>query len=138
MTSRFRATVIAVVLGVLLGAAHIHAQAQDSVIQMTLAQSPKFRTRLQYLLVQQARVVLAETGVGATHAKRASYAAQVIANPDAEAKLAAVVIVGGVNLIGTVVTNSNNDLIDSSANDASILSQIATFWNALAKVDTGS
>lgn len=47
---------------------------------------------------------------------------------------AAYTIVGGVNLIGTVELTDNG--VETTAADAAIFSQIATFWNALAGVDS--
>ena len=41
------------------------------------------------------------------------------------------------NLVGTVVPNADPNLVDSSASDAAILSQVATSWNALSKCGTG-
>lgn len=107
-----------------------------STDQMALAISPVFLARIAYLSAQQARVVLAETGIGGTHAKRALYAATVLANLPSFAPVIAVTIVGGINVIGTAI--GTGLAADSSASDAAILSQIATFWNALAGIDTGS
>ena len=108
----------------------------QSTDQMVLVASPVFLTRVQYLLGQQARVVLAETGVGTTHAKRAAYAALVIPGVSSYAPQVAVVLTGGVNLIGTVTGTGLT--ADSSASDAAIISQIATFWNQLAGIDSGT
>ena len=108
----------------------------ESTTQMTLVASPVFTTRLQYLMVQQARTVLAETGVGATHACRARFANGVVMDPARTASIGAVMIVGGVNLIGTVT--GSGATADSTASDAAILSQIATFWTGLSGCDTGN
>lgn len=108
----------------------------ESATQMTLVASPVFTTRVQYLMTQQARTVLAETGVGAMHSCRAAYATTVTRNAPATAATASVMIVGGTNLIGTVT--GSGATADSTATDAAILSQIATFWTALAGCDTGS
>lgn len=109
----------------------------ESTTQMQLVGSPIFLSRMQYLLAQQARVVLAETGVGATHAARARYAQRVVSQCAAEASNASVLVVGGTNLIGAAITGTPPN-VDSAATDASVLSQIATFWNPLAGIDTGS
>jgi hypothetical protein len=122
-----------------LGSAVLFAQTvSESSTQMTLAVSPAFLNRLQYLLTQQARVVKAEALATACHAKRSTFADVVISDPLTSARVAAVMMVGGTNLIGTVVGNANTDKIDSSATDAAILAQTATFWSALSKCDTGS
>lgn len=108
----------------------------ESTEQMQLVGSGRFLNRIQYLLCQQARVVLGETSVGGTHAARAAYAKNVVLSPASFASVAAVTLIGGPNLIGTVIDVGGE--FDSSANDAAILSQIATFWNALAGIDTGN
>lgn len=110
----------------------------QSTDQMVLVGSALFLNRIQYLSVTQARVVLAETGVGATHATRAHYARQIVSNPASYAPVVAVMVVGGVNLLPPATITGSGDTADSSATDAAILSQIATFWNSLAGVDSGS
>jgi len=110
----------------------------QSTDQMTLVSSGLFLNRMQYLMVTQARVVLAETSVGSTHAARAAYAKQVVLSPSAFAAVAAVMVVGGVNLLPPATITGSGDNADSSATDAEILSQIATFWNQLAGIDQGS
>jgi hypothetical protein len=137
MKTRLR---LALVLGLgLLVPVQVFAQAApESTVQMSLAGSPSFLARLQYLQTQQARTVKAEALATVCHAKRSVYADAVISDPAGAAKTAAVMVVGGANLIATVVPNSNSDKIDSSATDAAILSQVATFWSALAKCDTGA
>jgi hypothetical protein len=110
----------------------------ESTTQMALVESPVFTKRVQYLLTQQARVVLAEIGVGnQTHPGRAAYARNVVTNPAPYASTASVMLVGGFNITSKAITGSGATA-DSAATDADILSQIATFWNALAGVDTGS
>jgi hypothetical protein len=108
-----------------------------STDQMALVSSPVFTTRMQYLMVQQASVVLAETGVGATHAARARFAASVVLSPAPFSSVASVMVVSGVNLTSTAITGVAPN-VDSAATDAQILSQIATFWNKLAGIDTGN
>lgn len=109
----------------------------ESNTQMTLVTSPVFLQRVQYLAVQQARVVLAETGVGTTHAARATYAKSVVASPASRAAEASVMLVGGTNLIGPAISGTSPN-VDSAVTDAALLAQIATFWNALAGIDTGT
>lgn len=109
----------------------------ESLDQMKLVHSSKFLDRVQYLVAQKARDVLGETGIGSTHATRAAYARLVLPNISSFAAVIAVVLVGGVNLIGTVVDDGVNP-VDSSATDAAIFSQIGTFWNALSGVDSGN
>lgn len=145
--------ILAVTL-VALTAVPAFAQLPQSTTQMKLAVNADFLARVQYSMVQQARVVLTETGVGATHAARANYAKLVIQFPSEYAAKAATMLVGGVNLIGTVtytapvaaVVNAQGvittpavaESVVTSVSDAALLSQIATFWNQLASIDSGS
>lgn len=108
----------------------------ESYTQMWLARDAAFLTRLQYIMVQQARVVKAEPIDTPGHLARSNYATTVINNPAGTTQQAATMIVGGVNLIGTVEVNDNGPV--TSATDPAILSQVATFWDALAGVDSGT
>lgn len=108
----------------------------ESYLQMWLARDPAFLHRLQYSMAQQARVVKSEPTSTPNHAARSNYATTVINNPAGMAAQAATVIVGGVNLIGTIEATDNGPV--TSATDPAILSQVATFWDALAGVDTGT
>lgn len=130
-------TLCLVVLALLAGVT-LAAQQPESLTQMGLAQSTQFRTRLVYVLLQEARVVKAEPLATACHYQRSTYANGVLANAPQAAADAAPLVVGGVNLIGTVVANPAAALVDSSATDAAILSQVATFWNVLSRCDTGT
>jgi hypothetical protein len=107
----------------------------ESVLQMQLAQDRVFLQRLQYLMLQHARVVKAEAQNTPYHAQRSTYATQVLNQPLSAASNAAGIIVGGPNLIGTVTIEDSG--VVTSASDAAILSQIASFWNTLAGVDSG-
>lgn len=108
----------------------------ESPNQMALAVDADFLRTLQYHMVMTARVVLSETGVGATHAQRAAYARQVIGSPAQITANAAPMVVGGTNLIGTVTIT--NGKATSSATDGAIFSQVNAFWNALAGIDSGN
>lgn len=95
---------------------------ETSVNQMKLAVDVDFLQRMQYTMVQQARVVLAETGIGATaHRPR-----DVRAQRHQQSGLIGTVTVDGAGKATTTVT------------DAALLSQVATYWSALAGVDSGS
>ncbi len=61
-----------------------------------------------------------------------------MSNPPAMAIAAAVPMAGSTNVVGTVVANADPNLVDSSATDAQVLSQVATSWNKLAGIDTGN
>lgn len=108
----------------------------ESNLQMLLAKDADFLQRLQYLMVQEARNVKAEPLSTPQHVPRSNYATVVINNPPSAASQAAVMIVGGINLIGTVTLEDAGPV--TSATDAAILLQIATFWSALAGADTGA
>src|SRR5262245_18578125 len=107
----------------------------ESTLQMLLARDAAFLQRLQYLLVQQARVVKSEALATPQHTARSNYATTVINNPAGAATQAAVMIVGGVNVIGTVTLENSGPV--TTATDAALTSQIATFWTQLAGADTG-
>lgn len=126
-----------VVLALLAAPAMLFAQ-NVSTTQMQLVASSLFRGRVQYLLSQQATVVKAELLATTCHPKRSLFADAVISSPDGIAQQVSVLIAGSTNVIGTVVFNANPNLIDSSATDAAMLSQIATLWNVFSKCDTGS
>lgn len=108
----------------------------EGFLQMQLAKDPDFLTRLSYLMVQQARVVKDEPLGTPQHLGRTNYATSVINNPQGMTSSAAVMLVGGPNLIGTVTMEDAG--VTTSATDPAITSQIATFWNALAGVDSGT
>jgi hypothetical protein len=108
----------------------------ESVLQMQLSRDPIFLQRLQYLMLQQARVVKAEAQSTAFHAQRSQYATSVLNNAMMATQQASGTIVGGPNLIGTVDITDNG--IVTTAADAAILSQVATYWDTLAGVDSGA
>ena len=106
----------------------------ESSLQMQLARDSAFLNRLNYLMLQQARTIKEEAADTPYHLKRTNYASQVLANSAQMVSQAAFVIVGGVNIIGTVEITDNG--VQTSANDAAIFSQVSTFWNILAGVDS--
>ncbi len=106
----------------------------DSTLQMMLARDSIFLNRLNYLMLQHARVVKEEDAETPHHRKRTAYATQVLSSSGAMVAQAAYSIVGGVNLIGTVELADSG--VVTTADDAAIYSQVATFWNVLAGVDS--
>lgn len=106
----------------------------ESVLQMSLAQDPIFLKRLQYTMVQQARVVKEEPGDTPYHNLRTGYASQVLQNPQMTTMSASTMVVGGPNIIGTVDLTDNG--ITTSATDAAIFAQVSTYWNTLSGVDS--
>jgi hypothetical protein len=108
----------------------------EAFLQMQLAKDPNFLTRLSYLMAQQARVVKDEPLSTPQHTSRSNYATTVINNPSGMATQAAVTIVGGPNLIGTVTLEDAGPV--TTASDAAITSQIATYWTALSGADSAA
>lgn len=106
----------------------------ESTLQMMLARDLAFLNRLNYLMLQQARTIKEEAADTPHHKKRTDYASRVLDSSQAMVSQAAYTVVGGVNLIGTVELTDNG--VETTASDAAILSQIATFWNSLAGVDS--
>jgi hypothetical protein len=105
----------------------------ESTLQMMLAKDQAFLNRLNYLMLQQARSVKEEPASTPWHFKRTNYASLVMNSSAMMVSQAAFTIVGGINLIGTVDITDNG--VVTTANDAAIYSQVATFWNMLAGVD---
>lgn len=131
---------------VLVWAAPVCAQ-NTSTTQMQLVNSAQFTNRLQYLIVQQAQMVLTEPANDASnvdtfarytagcHTLRTNYAIQVIGNPGLMASGASVLIAGG-NFSGGVIVGTvtgTGSTADSSANDTALAKAITDSWNTLAK-----
>lgn len=74
------------------------------------------------------------TAVKASHAARATYAGQVLADPAGKATTAAITIGGATNLTTANTSIDFNGIVTTDATDAAILSQIATLWDALSGV----
>jgi hypothetical protein len=106
----------------------------ESSLQMMLARDAAFLNRLNYLMLQTARGVKEEAPDTPYHAKRTAYATNVLNNSQVMVQQAAYVVVGGINILGTVELSDNG--VITTATDAAIFSQVATFWNALAGVDS--
>jgi uncharacterized membrane protein YbaN (DUF454 family) len=117
-------------------AAPLFAQ-NTATVEMQLVNSPVFTTRIQYLLAQQAVIVLAEPKATVCHPYRVQFGQQVIANPATVAGTSSVTIASGTNLTSVAVTGTGLTA-DSAATDAAIASQIATYWNALSRCETGT
>lgn len=141
-----------ILLALVLAAPPAFAQSPESTTQMKLAEQVFFQHRVEYLMLQQARTVLAEPLATAKHAERANYARLIVRGNSDVLLRACRMLVGGTNLIGTVtvtpavldnpatptVNEATPELVTTSVTDAALLSQIATFWNAMAGVETGS
>src|ERR1700693_889671 len=103
-----------------------------STQQMQLVSSGQFTNRLQYLLVQQAKIVLAEAHSTAFHPLRAIYANFVVKSPGPAALQAVVEIVGenigGAVVVGTVFLDPLTNQFDSSASDTALTNAIVDLW----------
>lgn len=108
----------------------------DTRLQRLLAQSEIFTSRVLITLCKIAGQVLTETGVGATHAARATYARAVLANPDQATRSASIFLAQSTNVAGTITMEDEGPR--SSVSDAALESQVASAWNVLAGVDTGN
>jgi hypothetical protein len=95
-----------------------------------------FIARVAIVLCDEATTVLAETGVGETHAARAAYANRVIQSPSFVAVQAAPFLAQTTNVIGTITMEDTG--VVTSVTDAALLAQIASSWNTLAGIDTGN
>ena len=109
----------------------------ESTTQMRLAKDGGVLNRLPYLMVQQARTVKAEADGTTHHVGRAAYAHLITSGSAGLVSSAAVMVVGGVNLLPPNATTTVNQdgTVTTDATDAALLSQIATFWNDLAITD---
>lgn len=128
----------------------LSAQAADPVAvsstQMQLTTSPVFLLRLQYFLVQQAGIVLAEAHATVCHLPRINYANAIIGSPAQAAANAAALIsssnVGGAVIVGTAVQWSPGSQYagqwDTSAGDTAVQTAIVNDFNALARCDSGT
>lgn len=120
-----------------LGVTPADAQ-QNSLVFGPLANSPTFRSRVTYVITQQAPVVLTEAQTGsytaACHTLRAALAAVVAADPQAKAQVFAAHLVTNINvtsagaLTGTVAAGT----LDTPATDAALLAAVASQWSTIA------
>lgn len=114
--------------------------AENSRTFASLALSPAFTLRVQYILVQQAPVVMSE--VSSTppeiHAARASLAAAIVKSPAGFAPVFAMHLSANINvttagaLTGTLLAGT----LDTPATDAALLAAIASLWSVVAGVIT--
>ena len=95
-----------------------------------------FMERVQALLALVARQVLNEAGTTPYHQGRAVYAQRVVANALQCATAGAAIIVMGVNVIATTTYDEATKTSTCTASDPELESQITTFWNTLAGLDT--
>jgi len=112
---------------------------EQSVAQMALTRDITpggFMERVQTLLAVVAGSVLRESSTTPYHNARASYAQKVIAIPPQYATAAGPILVMGVNITTHTTYDEATKTSTCDATDTEIQSQIQTFWNALAGIDT--
>jgi hypothetical protein len=98
-----------------------------------------FMERVQALLVKvAAQDILLEPATTPYHQPRAFYAQKVMATPQQAATQAGPAVVMGINVIATTTYDEATKTSVCTATDAALESQINTFWNALAGLDTPS
>lgn len=116
------------ILCLALSSVSLYADA-DAGIQMRLADDAIFQRRIQYILMQEAFVVLAEPNNTFNHQNRVAFARQVqFGAAGIVANSYAIALVGRPNLVAATTT-CNEDGCTTDASDAAIFSQIATDWN---------
>jgi hypothetical protein len=114
---------------------------EQSVAQMALTRDVGpggFMERVTAILALTGGSVLSESGQTAYHQSRAFYAQKVVANPALAAQQGAPQIVMGVNISSATTYDEEAKTSTCTATDLAIQSQIMTFWNSLAGIDTPS
>jgi hypothetical protein len=114
---------------------------EQSVAQMALTRDlgpGGFMERVTAVLAATASTVLSEEGATPYHQGRALYAQRVVANPSQAAQQGGPQIVMGVNITSTTTYDETTKTSVCTATDIQIQSQIMTFWNSLAGLDTPS
>lgn len=113
------------------------AAIENSVTFGPLKQSPQFRSRVTFIITQQAPVILTEATTGAytaeCHTKRASLAAAVAANPDAYAGIFAAHLATNINVVngGALTGTLTAGTLDTPATDAALLAAVASVWSTV-------
>lgn len=104
---------------------------EQSVTYMPLVASALFTSRVQYILAQQAPVVLNE-GSGVTgHAFRAKLAAAVGLSPASYAPVFAVHLATNINVTTGGALTGAGATLDTPANDAALLAAVNVIWNTV-------
>jgi hypothetical protein len=114
---------------------------EASVAQMALTRDTGpggFMERITAVMAYVANSVLAESAGTAYHPGRAYYAQKVMNNPLQAATSGGPLIVMGINIVNRTTYDEANKTSTCTATDIEIQSQIQTFWNGLAGLDTPS
>lgn len=107
---------------------------ENSNIYMPLVQSPTFTNRVQYILAQEAPVILAESNATACHSVRTALAAQIAKGPATFAPVFAVFLATNINVTtaGALTGTSAAGTLDTPATDAALLAAVASLWSSVA------
>lgn len=111
--------------------------ADNSQTYMPLVTSPVFTNRVQYILAQEAPVILTEAATGsytaACHTQRAALAVQVAKGPAAFAPVFAVHLATNINVTtaGALTGSAAAGTLDSPVTDAAMLAAVASLWSAV-------
>lgn len=108
----------------------------NSALAYQLGKDLTFIGRVASVLCSYATTVLEEQGVGETHAQRAAYAQRVMASPSSAAGIASQYLAQSTNVVGTITIEDTG--VTTTADDAALLAQVATSWDALAGIDSGN
>lgn len=100
--------------------------------QLALGRDTAFQLRCRPLFLQQAAVVYAESGATTGHATRVQLANKITSTPGASDSLCAALATRTNLAASTVTYNFDTQQVETTADDASISSQIATDWSLFA------
>lgn len=106
--------------------------AEPSVVYMPLVASALFTARVQYILAQQAPVILAESSGVTGHTVRAKLAAAVGLSPASYAPVFAVHLSTNINVTTGGALTGAGATLDTPATDAALLAAVNVIWNAVA------
>lgn len=124
------AILITALTGVSLGAA------ENSAVFMPLVQSALFTNRVQYVLAQEAPVVLTEAQTGSytatCHTLRAALAVAIAKNPAGYANVFAVFLATNINVTSAGSLTGSQGTLDTPATDAALFSAVASLWSTVA------
>jgi hypothetical protein len=112
---------------------------ETSVKQMALTRDTApggFMERFVAILANQAGAVLSEAAGTPDHQGRAFYAQKVTQNPQQAATVGGPIIVMGVNIVNATTYDEATKVATCTVDDLSFQSQVMTFWNRLAGLDT--
>lgn len=109
---------------------------ENSNTYMPLVQSATFTSRVQYILAQEAPVILVEAQTGtytaACHTLRAKLAASVALSASGYAPQFAVFLATNINVTTAGALTGTGSTLDTPATDAALLAAVASLWSPMA------